>query len=176
MSPLLNNVSTEQLDFIKTLEVEDILLLDSNHTVHKLYQEETKLQVNLKQTEDDNSITILDDFVIFNMSMQIELYEENSELNQENLLLESYAKFGAIYSYENLNGWKEEEIELLSINFFRYSAITHIMAFARQHFYTMTNKSGYPRLQIPLIKSMLDEEAENVASEQLKAMDSDNTQ
>ena len=158
------NPSQAETSFISTLEIHDVLLTEASHKVSKLYEEGSQLTIAL--AHDKLGILVTETIVAFEIDFKLKIFNQNDE-NQENILIDSSAKFGAIYTYENLDGWEEGQVEQFAATFYRFSAITHITAFARQHFYSLITNSGYPRLQLPLIKSLLDKEAENVASDSL---------
>jgi hypothetical protein len=164
-----HKIQSSELDFIKTLEIHDVLLMECNHKVSELYRDNRKLHIDISKA-DENSIIVTEQFVVFEISVSLKIFDK--EVNDENEtkpLVESSAKFGAIYSYENSSDWDEDTVAGFGASFFRFSAITHMMAFAREHFYSVISKSGYPRLHIPLIKSLIDDEAEKVASEALQS-------
>ena len=161
---------TINYDFIRTLEIEDILLIESSHKTHEMYIEGTPLNLHIGKP-DETKIIITGKYVVFEISVEIKVHKENiDEEEEKTLVLESVAKFGAIYQYENLDEWDDNAINDFASTFFRFSAITHILAFAREHFFTQMTKSGYPRLHIPLIKSLLDEDGEQAASQELSTV------
>jgi len=154
--------------FIKSLEIIDVLLLSSKHDVYSLHNDK-ELSLNFEKKGDLNLI-IKNDMIIFEVVAIVELIDES---NNE-LLLSSEAKFASIYAYDKkVLGLNENEISGLADTFFRYSAITHILSFAREYFSAIIVKSGYPRVILPLIKSALDEEAEEEASKTLNTKSSE---
>ncbi|MBU1504346.1 hypothetical protein KKC34_12340 [bacterium] len=157
--------------FIKTLEIEDVLLIESNHKVYEMYIEDTKLDLNIAKPDETN-IIVTDEYIVFEISVDIRVSRTDNTLEDDKkiLLLETSAKFGAIYKYQNLDDWSENSIQGFASTFFRFSAVTHILAFAREHFYSQMIKSGYPRLHIPLIKSLLDEDGEAAASQEISTI------
>lgn len=160
-------INKQTIDFIKTLEIRDVLLVESEHNVNSLFLDKnTNLGVDLSHSE-DNEIKVLDGYVIFEMSLSLLIYNNEDRHEDIEPVLKSAAKFAAIYSYNSEMFNDEDDIEGFAINFFRFSAGTHIIAFARKYFYDMVNNSGYPRVFIPLIKSALDDDAEQAASEHL---------
>lgn len=165
MSPKDENIN---YDFIRTLEIEDILLIESNHKVHEMYIEGMPLDLHIGKP-DETKIFVTEQYVVFEISVDIKVYKQAVD-KEKKLILESLAKFGAIYKYENLDDWDDNAIISFAGTFFRFSAITHILAFAREHFFTQMTKSGYPRLHIPLIKSLLDEDGEQAASQELSTI------
>jgi len=158
-------------DFIRTLEIEDVLLIESNHKAHELYIEGSQLDLNIAKP-DETRIIVTGEYIVFEISVNIEVFRKESSVQDEEkiLILETSAKFGAIYKYENLDEWDENSIKSFASTFFRFSAVTHILAFAREHFYSQMIKSGYPRLHIPLIKSLLDEDGEQAASKEISTV------
>jgi len=160
----MKSLVSEEKEFIKSLEIHDILLLESDHKVYTLFNNE-KLLVDFKKIGELN-LVINDDLIVFEIEVELQVLDK-----ENNLLIESKAKFASIYLYDKENFENIEiDIKEFSINFFQFSAITHILAFAREHFYSILMKSGYPRITLPLIKSLLDEEAEEEASVKLKTI------
>lgn len=173
-----HNAENNEINFIKTLEIEDVLLLESNHKIFNLYLKNKYQNLSILLEKDDENSKILVDknFIIFELAASLSISNSNdSSVNEgedaeDELLLKSFAKFAAIYSFENLNELSEDQIEGFAHTFFRFSAVTHMMSYMRTHFYHLVAASGYPRLHIPLIKSSLDEEAENVASDEINSL------
>lgn len=166
-----HNEENINYDFIRTLEIEDVLLIESNHKAHEIYIEGTKLDLNIAKP-DETKVMVTDEYIVFEISVDIKVskIDEKLEDDEKILMLETSAKFGAIYLYKNLDDWDENSIRSFAATFFRFSAVTHILAFAREHFYSQMIKSGYPRLHIPLIKSLLDEDGEQAASQEISTV------
>lgn len=95
------------------------------------------------------------------MSLQSKVLETESA---EKSLVELSTSFAAIYTFEDKEKF-EENVQELATSFFQYAATTHMIAFARKYFFDELINSGYPRLLISLVKSGLNEETENAASE-----------
>jgi len=152
--------ATEQ-DFIKTLVIQDILLMNSEHNVYNLYNNQ-ELVIDFKK-ESDFELIIEDDLIVFEVGIGLDISDKNED---DNILIVSKAKFAGVYSYDK-NHLSDVGIEEFSKTFFQYAAITHIMAFCREHFSSMLLKSGYPRIILPLV-NLLDEDAQKAASKQLE--------
>jgi len=152
--------ATEQ-DFIKTLVIQDILLMNSEHNVYNLHNNQ-ELVIDFKK-ESDFGLIVENDFIIFELAIGLDILDESTP---DSLLLSSKAKFAGVYSYDK-NNLSDTDIEKFSKTFFQYAAITHIMAFCREHFSSILVKSGYPRIILPLI-NLLDEDAQKEASKQLE--------
>lgn len=152
-----------QKEFIQSLEIQDILLIESDHKIYSLYNGQ-KLSFNFEKVGDLNLI-VEKDFVVFEIEAAIQIDDRDTEES----LVYSKAKFASIYSFDKDKLVKYvDHIDDFVINFFQFSAITHIIAYAREYFYNIISRSGYPRLTVPLVKSLLDEDAEKAASEKLK--------
>ncbi len=152
--------ATEQ-DFIKTLVIQDILLMNSEHNVYNLYNNQ-ELVIDFKK-ESDFELIIEDDLIVFEVGICLDILDKNKD---DNILISSKAKFAGVYSYDK-NNLSDVDIEEFSKTFFQYAAITHIMAFCREHFSSILLKSGYPRIILPLV-NFLDEDAQKAASKQLE--------
>lgn len=158
-------------EIIETLIIRDVVLIRSEHKVHALHLEDQALHIELSHyNNNENKVNVKDKFIIFEMSLSVNLYDSQGE--DKKILLESNADFAAIYSYENVEKFADI-IEEFAVEFFRFAATTHIMAFARKYFYDIMINSGYPRLFIPL-KSMLEDDASRAASEYLQSKDNEN--
>lgn len=158
-----------EAEFIKTLEIQDILLISSEHTLHHLFDESLELSIGFSKVGEINLI-VDNDFIVFEVEAAVEIHKKDEEESEDdNLLLSSKAKFAAVYSYEPFLQEKfGDSFEDFAMNFFQYGAITHILAYAREYFYSLLGRSGYPRLTLPLVKSLLDKDAEDAASNALK--------
>jgi hypothetical protein len=154
--------------FIKTLEIQDIFLLSSNHKLFHLYSEQ-KMSINFDKVGDIN-VTTGENFVVFEIEAIVNIYDnEKQEEDDSKTLLSSKAKFGAIYSFDpKALGDSIEHLEDFAIHFFQYGAIAHVLAYAREYFSNIITRSGYPRFVIPLIKTELDKDGEEHA---LKAIE-----
>ncbi len=155
----------EELNFVKSLEILDVLLLKSEHNVFSLFNND-KIIVDFKKMNDLN-LVVENDLIIFEIEIMVNIASEKNN----DLLLESSAKFASVYAYNNEVFGEDKtikDIEGFANNFFRFSAITHILAFAREYFYNIISKSGYPRITLPLIKSLIDDAADKAAIKEIE--------
>jgi len=148
-------------DFFKTLVIQDILLMNSEHNIYNLYHNQ-ELVIDFKN-ESDFGLIIEDDLIVFEVGIGLDISDKNED---DNILISSKAKFAGVYSYDKHN-LSDVDIEEFAKTFFQYAAITHIMAFCREHFSSILLKSGYPRIILPLI-NLLDEDAQKAASKDLE--------
>lgn len=149
--------------FIKTLQIQDVLLMSSEHKVYSLFVGQN-LSLDFDKIGEIN-LAVADDFIVFEIEASLQIKDNKTD----ELLLKSTAKFASIYSFDKKTLEKDvDNINDFALNFFQYSAIVHILAYVREYFYTVVGKSGYPRLTIPLIKSRGDEEAEIAASDEMQ--------
>jgi len=157
---MLQHSAIEQ-DFIKTLVIQDVLLMNSEHNVYDLHNNQ-ELVIDFKK-ESDFELIIEDDLIVFEVGIGLDILDKNKD---DTILISSKAKFAGVYSY-NKNNLSDIDIENFARNFFQYAAITHIMAFCREYFSSILVKSGYPRIILPLI-NLLDEDAQKAASKDLE--------
>lgn len=163
MQPL----KTGESNFIQSLEIQDILMISSEHQVYSLFNEQS-LSVEFDKVDDIN-VVVEKDFVVFEIEALLEVYDKDTKDDDNGLLVKSKAKYASIYSFnpEQL-GMHIEKVDEFAIHFFQYSAIIHVLAYAREYFYSILSRSGYPRLTLPLIKTLVDKDAEEVASKSIQ--------
>jgi len=147
-------------NFIKTLTIQDVLLLNSEHNVYDIYSNQ-EIIIDF-QKDSDLNLVIEEDFIVFEVAIKLDILDKK---NDDSLLLSSKAKFAGIYSYEE-NNLEDENIEEFAMTFFRFAAVTHILAFCREYFHTIIIKSGYPRSILPLV-NLLEDEAQKQASKKI---------
>ncbi len=157
----MKSLNSDEEKLIKTLEIEDILLLEAEHKVYTLFNsQELSFSFDIL---DDINIVVQENFIIFEVQTILKI---DNKISQE-LLLESNAKFASMYLFKNKFDMSENEIEEFAIHFFRFSAVTHTIAYAREYFYNIISKSGYPRLTLPLMKSLVDKDIEDESIKEL---------